>query len=135
VVAHSSVCDISALYREFGVEVGPARRFDNTWREGEVGVFPPHAWRFERLPRPRPHQTAVLTGWAADPGAARRYRADVAFALSDHADCRTLVEYARATGAREVVTHHGFARELARELCRAGLEARVLGERHQLSLF
>src|SRR5208283_3923088 len=29
VVAHSSICDISALYREFGVDVGPMRRFDD----------------------------------------------------------------------------------------------------------
>src|SRR5271165_5050351 len=44
VVAHSSICDIAELYREFGVEVGPVRRFDNTYLPGEVAVFPPHAW-------------------------------------------------------------------------------------------
>jgi len=134
VVAHSSICDISALYREFGVEVGAVRRFDNTWKPGEVGVFPPHAWRFQRLSRPWPRETAVLTGWAMDGDAARRYGADVAFPVSDHADCAALVAYARATGAREVVTHHGFARELAQALCAVGLDARVLGKPKQLSL-
>ena len=135
VVAHSSICDISALYREFGVEVGPVRRFDNTWKPGEVAVFPPHAWRFQRLNRPWPRETAVLTGWAVDAGTARRYGADVAFPVSDHADCAALVEYARATGATEVVTHHGFARELAQALSAVGLDARVLGKPKQLSLF
>jgi putative mRNA 3-end processing factor len=134
VVAHASICDISALYREFGVEVGPVRRFDNTWKAGEVGVFPPHAWRFQRLSRPWPRETAVLTGWAMDAGAARRYGADVAFPVSDHADCAALVAYARSTGATEVVTHHGFARELAEALSVAGLDARVLGKPKQLSL-
>jgi putative mRNA 3-end processing factor len=135
VVAHASICDISNLYREFGVEVGPVRRFDNTWKPGEVGVFPPHAWRFQRLSRPWPRETAVLTGWAVDGGAARRYGADVAFPVSDHADCAALVRYARATGATEVVTHHGFARELADALSAVGLDARVLGKPKQLSLF
>jgi putative mRNA 3-end processing factor len=134
VVAHGSICDISELYREFGVEVGPVRRFDGTWREGEVGVFPPHAWRFQRFSRPWPRETAVLTGWAMDAGAARRYGADVAFPVSDHADCAALVQYARATGATEVVTHHGFAKELAQALSAAGLDARVLGKPKQLSL-
>jgi len=135
VVAHSSICDISALYREFGVEVGPVRRFDNTWKPGEVAVFPPHAWRFQRLQRPWPRQTAVLTGWAMDAGTARRYGADVAFPVSDHADCAALVQYARATGATEVVTHHGFARELAQALSAVGLDARVVGKPKQLSLW
>jgi putative mRNA 3-end processing factor len=134
VVAHSSICDISALYREFGVDVGAVRRFDNTWRQGEVAVFPPHAWRFQRLSRPWPRETAVLTGWALDAGAARRYGADVAFPVSDHADCQALVSYARSTGATEVVTHHGFARELADALSAVGLDARVLGRPKQLSL-
>jgi putative mRNA 3-end processing factor len=135
VVAHGSICDIAELYRQLGVELGEVRRFDGTWRPEEVGLFPPHAWRFQRLVRPRRRETAVLTGWARDRGAARRYGADIAFPLSDHADCRALVEYARATGAREVVTHHGFARELAQELTRAGVQARALGDRQQLSLF
>jgi putative mRNA 3-end processing factor len=134
VVAHASICEIAALYREFGVEVGPVRRFDGTWKPGEVGVFPPHAWRAPRLLRPWPRATAVLTGWAVDPGAARRYGADLAFAVSDHADFPALVRYAQATGAREVVTHHGFARELADALCAAGVDARALGKPKQLSL-
>jgi len=135
VVAHSSICDIAELYREFGVEVGPVRRFDNTYLPGEVAVFPPHAWRFQRLNRPWPRETAVLTGWAMDGGTARRYGADIAFPVSDHADCAALVQYARATGASEVVTHHGFARELAQALSAVGLDARVLGKPQQLSLF
>ena len=135
VVAHASICDISDLYREFGVDVGRVRRFDGTFKAGEVAVFPPHAWRFQRLQRPWPRETAVLTGWAMDAGTARRYGADLAFPVSDHADCAALVQYARATGATEVVTHHGFALELAQALSAAGLDARVLGKPQQLPLF
>jgi putative mRNA 3-end processing factor len=135
VVAHASVCAVAEVYRSLGVEVGPVRRFDGTWLPGEVGVFPPHLWRFGRILRPWPRRTAVLTGWAVDPGAARRYGTDEAFPLSDHADSEGLVRYARATGASEVLTHHGFAEELARMLRHAGIEARPLGTVRQLELF
>ena len=77
----------------------------------------------------------MLTGWAVDPGTARRYGADEAFPLSDHADFEGLLSYAKATGASEVLTHHGFAEELARALRDRGIEARPLGTVRQLDLF
>jgi putative mRNA 3-end processing factor len=77
----------------------------------------------------------VLTGWAVDPGTARRYGADEAFPLSDHADFQGLLSYAKATGATEVLTHHGFAQELAAALRARGIEARPLGTVRQLELF
>jgi putative mRNA 3-end processing factor len=135
VVAHASVCAVSDVYRSLGVDVGPVRRFDGSWLPGEVGVFPPHIWKFERLLRPWPRRTAVLTGWAVDGDAGRRYGADEAFPLSDHADFEGLLSYARSTGAREVLTHHGFAEELATALRARGIEARPLGTVRQLELF
>ena len=135
VVAHASVCAVAEVYRSLGVEVGAVRRFDGTWLPGEVGVFPPHVWKFERILRPWPRRTAILTGWAIDGGTARRYGADEAFPLSDHADFEGLISYARSTGASEVLTHHGFAEELARALRDRGIEARPLGTVRQLDLF
>jgi hypothetical protein len=83
-----------------------------------------------------PRATAVLTGWALDPGAAYRYGAQVAFPVSDHADCPSLVKYVKATGAREVITHHGFKKELAQVLREEGIDARALGSKpQQLALF
>ena len=45
------------------------------------------------------------------------------------------MHHARATGASEVLTHHGFAEELARALRERGVEARPLGTVRQLDLF
>jgi putative mRNA 3-end processing factor len=135
VVAHASVCAVAEVYRSLGVEVGAVRRFDGTWLPDEVGVFPPHVWKFERILRPWPRRTAILTGWAVDGGTARRYGADEAFPLSDHADFEGLLSYARSTGASEVLTHHGFAEELARALRDRGIDARPLGTVRQLDLF
>lgn len=132
VCAHAGIFDIAQIYAELGVAL-KVRRFDGRLEPGEVGVFPP--FRRSALRRIGSYATAVLTGWAVDPGAARRYGADVAFPLSDHADFAQLVGYVKATGAREVITHHGFAEELAAHLRREGLCARAAGKPLQLDLF
>ena len=67
--------------------------------------------------------------------ATRRYGADVAFPISDHADFPSLVAYAKATGATEVITHHGFAEELADALRGEGMIARAVHQPLQLPLF
>ncbi len=130
--AHEAIHDVAALYGRLGAPVH-ARRFDGGFRDGEVGVFPPfgRARALKDVPR---RSTAVLTGWAVDAHAARRYGADVAFPVSDHADFPALLEYAAATGAREVVTVHGFAEELARALRAKGLFARPAERALQLEL-
>jgi putative mRNA 3-end processing factor len=131
-VAHPSIHEVTKLYEELGVSI-PVRRFEGTVEPGEVLFFPPH--RASRaLAHLWPRATAVLTGWALDAGAAYRYGANVAFPLSDHADCPSLVRYVKDTGAREVITLHGFADELAQVLCAEGIDARPLGRPQQLAL-
>jgi putative mRNA 3-end processing factor len=134
-VAHASIYEVTKLYAELGVPIEPVRRFEGRVEPGEVLFFPPHLARGGGLAPLWPRATAVLTGWALDgPGAARRYGADVAFPLSDHADCPSLVRYVKATGARDVITLHGFAEELAQVLRAEGLDARPLGKPQQLAL-
>jgi putative mRNA 3-end processing factor len=132
--AHGSIYEIGQLYSELGVPWERVRRFDGPVREAEVVVFPPQLSHSPVLSALRPRATAVLSGWALD-GRGRRCRsADAAFPLSDHADFAGLVSYAKATGAREVLTHSGFAKELAQALRSEGIEARALGEPLQLRL-
>jgi putative mRNA 3-end processing factor len=132
VVAHPKIHEVAQLYGRLGVPL-ECRRFDGEVQPGEVAVFPPFraAAALARIPR---RATAVLTGWALESWGARRYGADVAFPLSDHADCASLVRYAQESGAEEVLTTHGFAEELAEELKRAGIFARPVGKPVQLDL-
>lgn len=133
-VAHDSIFEVAQLYAELGVPIEPLRRFDGKVEPGEVLFFPPHLARTGALAPLWPRATAVLTGWALDRGAAYRYGAQVAFPVSDHADCPSLVAYVKATGARDVITLHGFAEELARVLREDGIDARPLGKPQQLAL-
>lgn len=130
--AHPSIHDVALVYSRLGVDV-PSRRFDGHFEGREVGLFPPFR-RGSSLHAVGPIATAVLTGWALEPWGARRSGADLAFAVSDHADFPGLVDYAIATGAREVITVHGFCEELAAGLRRAGVFARALSERVQLTM-
>jgi putative mRNA 3-end processing factor len=133
VCAHPSIHDLCALYGELGTPLS-VRRFEGAFLPGEVALFPPHHKRAAALARVR-HATAVLTGWALDgPMATRRYGADVAFPISDHADFPQLVRYARATGASEVLTLHGFADELAGALRAEGILSRAVHRPLQLPL-
>jgi putative mRNA 3-end processing factor len=132
VCAHPSIHDVSQLYTELGVAMN-VRRYDGEFHDGEVGVFPPFG-KSAALKATHPKTTAVLTGWALEPWAARRYGADAAFPLSDHADFPALVRYAKESGAREVITHHGFARELAQALNKEGVFARAATQAVQMEL-
>ncbi len=134
VAAHASIADICDIYARHGCAL-PHRRFDGTARPGEALVFPPHLARSRALAKLGSVRTAVLTGWALDSGAQYRYGAQAAIPLSDHADFDGLVEYVRRSGARRVVTVHGFAKELAAWLRDHGVEARPLEEPRQLELF
>jgi putative mRNA 3-end processing factor len=130
-VAHASIHEMAQLYAELGVPIENLRLYDGKVEPGEVLFFPPHQARGGALAPLWPRATAVLTGWALDRWAARRYGADVAFPVSDHADFPSLVAYAKATGAREVITCHGFAEELAQALRDDGIDARPLGGKPQ----
>lgn len=130
VVCHPTIHAVCEVYRAHGVALAP-RRFDGRFEPNEVGLFPPFG-RSQALQKLSAKATAVLTGWAVDPNVARRYGAEEAFALTDHADFDGLVEYAQATGADEVVTVHGFADELAAELRKKGLIARSVKRALQL---
>jgi putative mRNA 3-end processing factor len=134
-VAHRSVFELTEVYAEFGVRIPGVRCFDGTVGAGEVLVWPPHKLRGPELARVRNLRTAALTGWALEEAGPRRVSTDVSFPLSDHADHAALVAYAAATGARDIVTHHGFAEELAAGMRAAGLGARALGKAVQLPLF
>lgn len=80
-------------------------------------------------------RTCFLSGWAIDPAAKYRARVDAALPLSDHADFLGLYRYAQATGASEVLTTHGSADELAKQLRHRGLNARALSPSPQLEMF
>jgi len=135
-VLESAVFRMTEIYREMkeGFPCGYLPYESSAALKGRVLICSPRAVRspmVREIPRRR---TAVLTGWAVDPGTRYRYGTDAAFALSDHADYDDLLRYVELVRPRRVLTLHGFAAAFAADLRARGVEAWALSEENQLEL-
>ncbi len=132
---HGAVYKMTEIYRELQPGFPCAyEKYDAKEIAGKVLICPPSANRTTMLTRIKNRRTAVLTGWAVEPGAKFRYGCDAAFPLSDHADYEDLVRYVELVKPKRVLTLHGFASEFASDLRRRGLEAWALTGENQLEL-
>ena len=87
---------------------------------------------YARIPHAR---SAMLTGWALNPGARFRYRCDAAIPLSDHADFPDLLRTAEWVKPRRILTVHGSTREFAASLRSLNFNAWSHHGGDQLELF
>lgn len=121
---HPTVAAMTTACREAGVETLPEPvEFDGHAPPGHVIIAPPNAIRSKLLRGLKAKRTAMLTGWAMQPGSKFRYRVDEVFPLSDHADHPGLMECIKRVRPKRILTVHGFAKEFASELRAKGLDA------------
>ena len=130
VMLHAETLRLTRIYEKLGVTFPAFREFDAREVGGHIVICPPHSdGLLNRIPGVR---TAVVTGWALDPGAIYRYRCAAAFPLSDHADYPGLLRFVELVQPKRVYTLHGFAREFAATLRARGIDALALGHANQL---
>jgi DNA ligase-1 len=132
VMLHRQAARLTRVYEECGLTFPAHRDFNAAEVGGHVVIAPPHApgsTFLKSIPRPR---TAMITGWALDPGATFRYQCDAAFPLSDHADFTDLLRFVECVNPKKVLTLHGFAEDFARTLRERGVEAWAIGRDNQL---
>jgi len=128
------VLRLTKVYEELGMHFPAYREFNAAELAGHVVICPPQASDSSFLRRIPRRRTAVITGWAVDPGAIYRYQCDAAFPLSDHADFPDLLRFVAAVQPKRVLTLHGFAQEFALTLRERGIEAWAIGEDNQLEM-
>ena len=132
---HGSVFRMTELYRLLNPDFPTGYlRYAAGDIAGKVLICPPNTTRSPMLQRIKNRRTAVLTGWALDPGAKYRYGCDAAFPLTDHADYPDLLRYVELVQPKLVLTLHGFAGAFARDLRERGFEAWALSQENQLEL-
>ncbi len=131
---HGSVHRMTEVYRKLRPDFPPYLKYDAENVAGKVLICPPNVIRSSMIRKIKARRTAILSGWALDPGAAFRYQCDAAFPLSDHADYPDLLRYVELVKPKRVYTLHGFASALARDLRARGIEAWALSENDQLEL-
>jgi len=134
VMLHSQTFKLTKIYETFGIVFPPYLAFDPAATAGHVVICPPQSRESAFIRKIPGARTAVITGWAIDPGAIYRYQCDAAFPLSDHADFPDLLRFVEAVQPQRVLTLHGFAAEFARTLRERGIEAWAIGEDNQLDL-
>ncbi|HXN82805.1 MAG TPA: MBL fold metallo-hydrolase, partial [Myxococcales bacterium] len=118
-----------------GVPLGEAAALSGAPAFGEVAILP-YDERGRRAAAVLPAaRICLLSGRALEPDLVASAGVSSALPLSDHAGFDQLVDFALRSGARRVLTVHGYAEELAQALREQGLEARALGHEKQLELF
>ncbi len=124
VLMHPAAAAMTRACIEAGVPDLPEPvEFDGHAPPGHVLIAPPHATRSQLLRGLKAKRTAMLSGWALQPGARFRYRVDAMLPMSDHADHPGLLECIQRVRPKRILTVHGFAREFASELRTRGMQA------------
>ncbi len=134
VMLHPQTLRLTQVYEELGLRFPPYRAFEAGEAAGHVVICPPQSAGSGFLKKLSSHRTAMITGWALDPGAIYRYQVDAAFPLSDHADYKDLLRFVELVQPKRVLTLHGFAADFARTLRERGIEAWAIGQDNQLEL-
>ena len=133
IALHESVFAMTKIYEQFGHQFPAHEELGDRHGRGWVVFCPPGASR-PAAAQLGPSRSAVITGWALDPGCKYQNRCDAAFPLSDHADYPDLIEFVRRVQPRRVHTLHGFAADFAGTLRRFGFDSSSLSEDEQLEL-
>lgn len=134
VMLHEQAHKLTRIQAGLGAIFPPHELLDVSQVAGRVVICPPGTNALAELRARGTVRTAVVTGWAIDPGCKYRYQADAAFPLSDHADFPDLLKFVEQVAPRRVYTLHGFAAEFAQSLRERGFDARALGMQEQLQL-
>jgi DNA ligase-1 len=134
VMLHPQTHKLTQIYEELGLTFPPYREFSTAELPGHVVICPPQAANSSFLKKIRARRTAMITGWALDPGATFRYQCDAAFPLSDHADFPDLLRFVELVAPKRVLTLHGFAADFARTLRDRGIEAWAINQDNQLEM-
>jgi DNA ligase-1 len=134
VMLHPQTHKLTQVYEELGLTFPPYREFSTAELPGHVVICPPQAAQSTFLKKIRARRTAMITGWALDPGVTFRYQCDAAFPLSDHADFPDLLRFVELVAPKRVLTLHGFAADFARTLRDRGIEAWAINQDNQLEM-
>jgi len=124
---HGAVYNLVKIYEEFGVKFKNYEKYEHEKLKDKVLITPPHTRNFKMVQELPHKRIAFLTGWGVDNGAKYSFGADEVFPLSDHADFKDLLEYAKKSNPQKIYVVHGF-KEFVGHLKKLGFDAEELNE-------
>jgi putative mRNA 3-end processing factor len=98
---------VSQIYEACGCTLGEYAQYPGYAQPGFAVIAPPAFHKKSNLPRIKKPLNIAVTGWAIDPQARRRFGADVALPLSDHADYDELFEAIDRVKPAKIFCTHG----------------------------
>jgi Cft2 family RNA processing exonuclease len=122
-----AVFNLVEIYEEFGVKFENYERYEAGNLKGKVLITPPWTRKHKMVQEISHKKIAFLTGWGIDNGAKYSYGVDEVFPLSDHADFKELLEYAKESNPQKIYVVHGF-KEFVEHLKKLGFDAEELNE-------
>ncbi len=135
VLLHPSAAEMTRACRSAGVPGLPEPvEFEGYAIPGHVVIAPPNSVKTRFLKGLKSKRTAMLTGWALQPGSKFRYGVDAVIPLSDHADHPGLMECIQRVRPKRILTVHGYVKEFAAELRNLGMDAWSAAGGDQLEL-
>ncbi|MBI5386320.1 MAG: MBL fold metallo-hydrolase [Verrucomicrobia bacterium] len=134
IAIHPGVWRMTKIYEQFRCRFPPHELLEPDRAAGKVLICPPQAVKSSVVQKLGRVRTAIVSGWAVEPGCRFRYGTDAAFPLSDHADFPELIAFVKRVAPKTVLTLHGFAADFAQSLREVGFDARALSEHEQLRL-
>jgi len=132
-LVHEDIFKSNKVYEKNNVKLGKFELLNHNFKEFNVLILPPHLLKPDlikalEISSGRKVSAAFSSGW-------NNFSIGKSFPLSDHADFNQLLKYVKESEAKNVLTHHGFAKEFASALRRKlGVNARPLDEKGQSSL-
>jgi Cft2 family RNA processing exonuclease len=123
---HGAVAKMVDVYRGFGIEFPDAVPYERGAVKGRALVVPPTFRAHPMVTALKARRLILVSGWALLDASYDRFDADRLLPFSDHADWDELLRIVELSGARRVLTTHGFASTLSRVLCDRGLDATPL---------
>lgn len=124
---HGAPHAICEIYKQHGMDVGTIHRYSRDALAGAVLIAPPHVRQSRMITSLRDADIFAITGWAINSAARYRFRAQQAFAISDHADFDELNELVDFVRPSHVVLTHGFTEEFAAHLSSRGISVCIAG--------
>jgi DNA ligase-1 len=134
VMLHQSVMNLMPICADAIPDWPTYRAYDANEAEGHALIFPPTGGKTAAYREMKRTRTAMITGWAIDPGMKYRYGVDEVFPLSDHADYHELLRTVEEVKPKRIYTVHGYTREFSAELRRRGYDAWSLAADDQMEL-
>jgi DNA ligase 1 len=132
---HRKVWEMTEALRPHLPELPPTQIFSAQQKAaGHVLIFPPTQGKNTALKKIKGCRTAMLSGWALQPGTKFRYQVDEVFPLSDHADYPELLETVERVQPQKIHLVHGYTEAFAADLRRRGYEAWQLERADQLEM-